>query len=260
MLNGQYNAERNYHVRNQPTSNVEHDHNYVYKDTLCIRSLNVCGLKSRLLSDEFVNSCAEADLNFFQESKTDEIDEDEIRDTFSKMNMHVLFKHRSKISKYRSGGLVVIYSDRLAGKVLPVNSDIKEIQWVTLKLDNDNEFLFGNCYIPPENTRYFNADAYDMINVDIIAKTVDLGIDNVFLAGDFNARTNTSSDIVAKDERLLFLNTEETDEFDMSDLSNFHIDTVRKKSRFEPSKQVRKAPIRNVQKPKASNRKWQSWL
>ena len=77
-------------------------------------------------------------------------------------------------------------------------TDVQELKWFLLKASQDNKILFGNCYIPPKNSKYYSRNAFDLINVDLVAKTVDLSIENVYMAGDFNAKTRTTHNKVTR--------------------------------------------------------------
>ena len=179
------------------------EHNYAYRDTLVLRSLNVCGLKSKLSCPEFIENCQNTDINFFQEVKTDELDEDYIKEMLLKYDLNVIFKHRLKISKHRSGGLAVIYKKGLECCIKAVESDLQVVQWITFTNDSTS-ILFGNCYFPPEGSKYCNENSFDLLNVELISKTIELNIDDTCLLGDFNAKTKTELDYIENTD----LNTE----------------------------------------------------
>ena len=171
------------------------EHNYAYKDVLNIRSLNINGLKSKLLFDEFIEDCCNAHVSFFQETKTDNLDEDSIRETLLENNLDIICKHRKTISKHRSGGMAVVYNTLWVNNIEEVLTETKEVQWVTMTLQG-KKILFGNCYFPPEGSKYHRENAFDLLDIDIISICIEKNIDEICLLGDFNARTNTVKDYI----------------------------------------------------------------
>ena len=118
------------------------EHSYAYSETFSFRSVNVNGLRSKLIIDEFIEECQTSDLNVFQEVKTDVIDEDEMREILSKKGLNILFKHRKKLARHRSGGLAIVFSSTLNCKIKELESDIQEVQWIVLSL-NERKILIG---------------------------------------------------------------------------------------------------------------------
>ena len=51
------------------TIQIQKEHNYAYSDTLVLRSLNVCGLKSKISCCEFLESCQMQILIFSSRSQ-----------------------------------------------------------------------------------------------------------------------------------------------------------------------------------------------
>lgn len=74
---------------------------------LKISSLNVCGLRSKLLFPELTKFVSSNDIVGFQETKTDKIDDIVLDDYI------LYFKHRKNISRHRSGGIALAYKKSL---------------------------------------------------------------------------------------------------------------------------------------------------
>ena len=88
-------------TKNNHSANAKRltDHKYSRGDEFSIATLNVCGLKSKLRSDEFIHECALYDLMFLQETKTDVADEEIIKDLIMTHDLGIAFTHRIKNSQ-----------------------------------------------------------------------------------------------------------------------------------------------------------------
>ena len=80
-------------------------------DTISFASLNVCGMKTKLRTEEFVNVCKANDITLLQETKTDSLDEPNIRKRLQEFGLSINMKHRHQLAKTSSGGVAVIYND-----------------------------------------------------------------------------------------------------------------------------------------------------
>ena len=81
------------------------DHSYSFSNVINILCLNVCGLKSKLNSSEFIDECKDFCFIILQEIKTDNLDEANIKQCLHRYEYDVVFKHNKKLSKHRSGGV-----------------------------------------------------------------------------------------------------------------------------------------------------------
>ena len=73
----------------------------------------------------------------------------------------------------------------------------KYVLWfkVSSKLVNLNEdVIFGNVYIPPEGSPYFQPDTFDQIENEI--RTFSQNYKYISLFGDFNSRTAEEPDFI----------------------------------------------------------------
>ena len=162
-------------------------------------SLNVCGVRSKLLYPEFVDYISQYDVICLLESKLADTDEIHI-DGFT-----MFYKNRDKY-KHKSGGILVMLKDCYVKYVTifeescfksRVNSDVMEkYQFVNFELCNnvlffklneescDSELLFCATYLEPEGSPYCNRNAFNEIENAII----NLGIENICVLGDLNSR------------------------------------------------------------------------
>ena len=73
-----------------------------------ICSLNVCGLRSKLINPDFLSFIQLYDMLIFQETKTDELDLLDLQDGYS-----YFAKHRN-MSKGKSGGIIIVFKSNLS--------------------------------------------------------------------------------------------------------------------------------------------------
>ena len=150
---------------------------------LNILSLNCCGVKLRLQYPEFCQLVCNQDIICLQETKTDDLDTIELPGYIFKM------KNRIKIGR-KSGGMILAYKESLDNYIELLDIESKYVLWfkVSSKLVNFNEdVIFGNVYIPPEGSPYFQPDTFDQIENEI--RTFSQNYKYISLFGDFNSRT-----------------------------------------------------------------------
>ena len=114
---------------------------------LKILSINVCGLKKKLNTPEFVNLINSYDIIGVQETRLDDAD------CITIPSYTVVCQNRQKLSRYRSGGTAVIIRDTILPHVKFGKSDSKLTQFFTLR--NTLTILqenihFGLIYIYPQ--------------------------------------------------------------------------------------------------------------
>jgi hypothetical protein len=72
-------------------------------------------------------------------------------------------KNRKKITKNRSGGIMVGFKDNLAKHIDIVYTDSTYVMWFRCSeqlFKTDQPVFFGVVYIPPEYTKYSSEDAF----------------------------------------------------------------------------------------------------
>ena len=162
---------------------------------LRILSLNVCGLKSKLIIHDFSLLISKYDILCFQESKTDETD--------CKPDLipgcTTYFNNRKCIRP--SGGIVISVKHELADIVKvcdKINSQY--ISWLSITgtrtTNEDNSLMVGVVYIPPTGSPYNKDDTFNIIE---IFQNVESG-KPLLLLGEFNARTKFSPDCTTMDD------------------------------------------------------------
>ncbi len=76
---------------------------------LSILTLNVCGLKSKLQDEVFLEECSNYDILCFTETKLDDTDKELIEERFEDVGFKCVLKNRRKYSNIRSGGILIAY-------------------------------------------------------------------------------------------------------------------------------------------------------
>ena len=121
-------------------------------------SLNVCGVKSKLSSADFVNFINDYDVICFTETKCDDVD---------MINIDIVFKDRNKLSRFKSGGILMVIKKNVDFKWKPIMSDFDSL--LSVKVDKrsiglDKELVLSCVYIPPSHSRYGNEEHFDELD------------------------------------------------------------------------------------------------
>lgn len=213
----QYHRATGKSVVNLDCDNVMHgqgilndDHNYNFNFVLNMFSVNVCGLESRLIADEFMDQCSTHDICFFQEVKTDLTDEQYLIDQFSINNLVIKFKHRNALATTRSGGVAIVFPVSNENNFNFLNGITNDALWFTYNVCVGVQVLFCNVYVAPDGSRFHREDVFELLDNDMLSlRSEDLTY--VCLVGDFNARTGNEVDFLCNNEDLVrHLNIDES--------------------------------------------------
>ena len=158
-------------------------------------TLNVCGLKTKLLCPEFTDYLNEFDIISCEETKLDNLDE-------IHLDQHQCFqKNRKQKTKSKSGGIAVfIRNDLCKHFTTTIETDCEYVLWFKMSkslFNADEDVVFGAVYIPPASSSY---------NVNDILEEFYFELDenarlykNLIIMGDLNARIATLPDITETD-------------------------------------------------------------
>ena len=165
--------------------------------TLSVGSLNVCGLKRRILYPESIDLAHNFDILCLSETKL--LDTDVIS-----CEEYTFFSHPRKQKFYRrSGGIGFLVRNRIANFVTVVESKSEYIAWLRVSkqyLGTEQDMMIATIYIPPQQSRFFNDDEFDLFEQEIAS--VRSNFDYIYLLGDFNAQTATMPDYTVLDPFL----------------------------------------------------------
>ena len=170
-----------------------------YCELSCL-ALNVCGLRTKMLSPDFLHLIENYNVVALSETKLDDLDKICIP------GYTLFFKNRQKF-KRKSGGILLCIKNTLTDFVTVLesknrreridNSVINKYKFVDADLMSevlyfkfDKEFLgkevlFGCVYLPPEGSDYYDRNFLSNMENDVAS----LNSDAICLLGDFNART-----------------------------------------------------------------------
>ena len=126
---------------------------------LTMQSINVCGLKGKLEIKEFRETLERHDISLLSETKLDNADIDNVKDTISNLKLKAFFKNRKTLTAWRSGGLCILYNVNIEKHITHVISNCKLVQWLKISkvfIGTDKDVMIGNTYVPPERTRYLS--------------------------------------------------------------------------------------------------------
>ena len=99
-------------------------HSYANK-CFSLLTLNVCGLKGKLLSIEFIEECKKYDIICMSETRCDDVDMNDIEVNMNNLGYDVVFRNRHALSRYKSGEiLIAVQKDSwFQWKTLPARAD-----------------------------------------------------------------------------------------------------------------------------------------
>ena len=92
----------------------QQDDHSTTKVALNVMSLNVCGLKSKLIVPEFCDLLKWHDVNILSETKCDDLDIGVLEDCLNRMSFVLFLKNRESCSRNRPGGVLVATRKQLA--------------------------------------------------------------------------------------------------------------------------------------------------
>ena len=149
------------------------EHSYAFLDVFRIASVNVCGLRSKLCCEDFVRYCQDFDLCFFQETKTDSVDEPYIKNIFDKAGLSIIFRHREVVARHRSGGVAVVFNNNLKNCLHVCTNVTSSNLFFTFGLQNGYNILFGNIYVAPEGSKFFDHGWSEKLERDLVNRLQD---------------------------------------------------------------------------------------
>ena len=184
-----------------PSINKSDNHAFFHSRNSCLRllSLNVCGLVSKLNCPDFLSLIREYDIIGLQETKTDDVD------TYLEIpGYEIIFHNRKRVSRYRSGGIVLIAKkelvpfitiDEFRSSQLVLFFTISKIIYGENMMD---DLICGIVYIPPHGSTYASPDPYFEIQEELTRFCGDSK--HVLLFGDFNSRCKDLADYTEIDD------------------------------------------------------------
>jgi exonuclease III len=173
---------------------AEHNYQDIAKSQLKFCSLNVCGLRSKLLSYDFENFIKSYDIVCLTETKLSDHDDLEF-------DGYTIFMKNRKNVRRNSGGVAVIIRNDLCKHVKIIETDSEFTLWFKISSKVAGyELLCCNVYIPPENSSYSDINMFNTIEEEFVSVHNE---EVVCFFGDFNARTKDLTDLISLDSKVL---------------------------------------------------------
>lgn len=188
---------------------------------LKLLSINVCGLKSKLVCPEFIDYLNTFDIIACEETKLDNFDD-------IHLDQHqCVFKHRKQKVLRKSGGIAVLVRNEIFKFFSSIDSDCEYVQWFKMSkclFNTTEDVMFGAVYIPPAKSDYRVDEILELFNseLDEHARTYK----NLILMGDFNARTSNLIDLTETD-------TDIYDSIDVDPEDVFNTDNIYELNKYD---------------------------
>jgi hypothetical protein len=218
--------------------NEVNDNNFNYAHKVYdsnIASINVCGLKSKLLCPDFNDSILSYDIIGMVETKLKEFDINMINDQLEESipGYFCLHKPRKYHNGTASGGISIMIKNSFKEKVNVIETDNDNILWCKIHgfLAEPNEhLLLGVVYISPEGSQYSNAQCFNDIESDYFTHFIDMK--RCVIVGDFNSYINNKLDFYNDGDDETPFDTDIDNEQDLSlnvknALENFDLPLIR---------------------------------
>ena len=179
------------------TTNVLHVPNSSNLKSLKCASLNVCGLRRRILYPDFGELISHYDIFCVSETKLDDLD------LINLPGHSFVSQVRKQRYLRKSGGIGVFVRNCLFRHVSLVESDSDYILWFKLNksvFKTEEDLHSGVVYVPPGDSRFNTVEEMSVFDVEI--SNMCITHNNVHLIGDFNARVADQTGITNVDSFL----------------------------------------------------------
>ena len=173
---------------------------------LKIFSLNVGGLKSKLISDELEKEMLNFDIVCLSEVKMDLCDVGVLKTDFEQFTIFSNIKDEYNFKP--RGGIVIFLKNYLADsiKMLSTNKLAVSIEINSQILETEKNVVLSAIYIPPAGTAYSSEEDFDLI--ENMLHDWQVLNKNIILTGDFNAKTKNECDYLTLNMHDAFENLE----------------------------------------------------
>lgn len=175
---------------------------------------NINGLKRKIVDEDFIDFITNYDLIFLNETWISKHETLNFDIPGFCCELIAGNKARNTTKGRYSGGIAFYYRSELKQYVNVLHKNQAGILWIKVSSELfpfDQDVYICHIYVPPNDSRVSsssNIDLYDQLEQDII-KYNNLG--KIYISGDLNAHTSTSSDYFEYDkfldQNLIFLNT-----------------------------------------------------
>ena len=157
-------------------------------------TLNVCGLRSKLLLDEFIELLKKYDVICMCETRCDDVDMKNVKDKIENIGFNIVYKNRGALRRFKSGGLLIAVRNTF-NYIWKQTKDGFEtllsvyVNGVTRGMEKN--LMITSVYIPPSHSRYGKPEHFGELDDFLLSNNDCYHI----VSGDFNAHTGTLPDI-----------------------------------------------------------------
>ena len=179
--------------------------------SLQIGTLNVCGLKRRSLYPDFNDLVSKFDVFFTVETKLDK------HDIISLQGYTFISNPRKQIVLRKSRGIGIYLKNDISEHISQIETQLDYSAWIKIsklytKLKDD--IIIGACYVPPQNSKYYNKDDFAQLEQEIMSFCCESKY--VFITEDLYAKIASMQDFTRSDasfDKYLDLDQETIDFF-----------------------------------------------
>lgn len=185
------------------TTKIQHKINPIKQlHNLAILSLNVCGIKGKLMSEEFRKLCRGYDILCMCETKCDDVDMVNVREEMLNIGFDIVYKNRSELSRFKSGGIIIAIQNNngLKWKCIKNNNET----FISIRLYKSStgynlqrDLIISAVYIPPSHSKYASIEHFNELDNFLLQYNYD---NFHILCGDYNAHTGKMDDIIVNEE------------------------------------------------------------
>ena len=126
-----------------------------------------------------------------------DVDNELVEEIFNRLGYDVFINNRKKLSKHRSGGILIACKQNLKENCIPCKTQSQYVEWIRIKKQatgHDSDLLLGTVYIPPRQSIYSNIEIFQKLEIEL--SHIKEENEYVLLCGDFNSHTGTCNDLV----------------------------------------------------------------
>ena len=126
-----------------------------------------------------------------------------IHDIISLQGYHFISNPRKQPVLRNSGGIGIYIKNEILDYVSQIESQSDYSTWIKLSNEYTNleqDIIIGDCYVPPQNSRFYNEDDFVQLEQEIMSLCSEF--EYVFVTGDFNAQTANMRDFTCADISL----------------------------------------------------------
>ena len=168
-------------------------------DKLKFYTLNVGGLKGKLISEDFEEEIESFDIVCLLEIKMDKNDISVIEKEFDQFKIFTNVEEDYQVNP--RGGIMILVKNYICEniKLIPkINNLALSIEINSKILKIPENVILTAVYLPPSGSAYSGEEDFELL--DILINNLQQNYKNIILTGDFNSKTRELSDFIIVNE------------------------------------------------------------